>query len=70
MKFFGCVIHRKEFKNRARALEYLTGIITDLFVDWHRLRGVEARHRIPQLQQVILSADFDALMGQFVKDKK
>jgi len=61
---------KQEFKDRARALEYLTGIVTDLFVDWHRLRGVEVRHRIPQLQQVILSNDFNALVQQFLKSGK
>jgi len=34
-------------------------------VDWYRLRGIEARNRIPQLQQVILSANFEALVQQF-----
>jgi len=61
---------KQEFKDRTRALEYLTGIVTDLFVDWHRLRGVEAKHRIPQLQQVILANDFGALVNQFVRSGK
>lgn len=60
----------REFKDRARALEYLTGIVTDLFVDWHRLRGVEVSHRMAHLQQVINSGDFNALVLQFVKDRK
>lgn len=61
---------KQEFKDRTRALEYLTGIVTDLFVDWHRLRGIEAKHRIPQLQQVILTNDFPALLQQFVRSGK
>jgi hypothetical protein len=39
-------------------LEYLTGIITDLFIDWNRLLGTDARNRIPELQQTILASDF------------
>lgn len=31
----------QEFKGRPRALEYLSGIITDLFVDWHKFKGDE-----------------------------
>lgn len=48
---------RREFKARAKSLEYLTGVLTDLFVDWQRLRGSDGRARIPELHQAILAAD-------------
>ena len=58
---------RQEFKNRARSLEYLSGIITDLFVDWHRLRGVDSRRKIGDLQRAIMASgdDFDGLINAF-----
>ena len=53
---------RKEFKLRAKSLEYLSGIITDLFVDWNRLRGQDVRSRIGVMHQVLLSNNFDNLV--------
>lgn len=52
---------RKEFKQRDKSLEYLSGIITDLFVDWNRLQGLDVKHKIPQLQQVVLGGNFDLI---------
>jgi hypothetical protein len=59
--------YRQEFKNRAKSLEYLSGIITDLYVDWHRLQGVDSRTKIPALQHIILSSgsSFDDLIVAF-----
>jgi hypothetical protein len=57
---------RRDFKNRARSLEYLSGIITDLFVDWSRLHGMDSRSKIGDLQAVILANDFDALVEAFL----
>lgn len=66
---------RKEFKSRARSLEYLCGIVTDLFVDWNRMRGVDARHRAAEVQQLLLAPDFSfealvALVGSAPARKK
>lgn len=44
---------QKEFKERPRALEYVGGIITDLFVDWHKLKGHDVRQFIPDLQLLL-----------------
>ncbi len=48
------------------------GIVTDMFVDWNRLKGQDARHRIPELQQVIMSPDFsfEALLSVFLPSAK
>lgn len=46
---------RKEWKDRQRSVEYLAGIVTDLFVDYHRIQGADVRHRIPSLQQHVLN---------------
>eukprot|EP01035_Chromulina_nebulosa_P027911 gene27911-36771_t len=32
---------RQEFKNRDKSLEYLSGIVTDLYVDWNKLQGID-----------------------------
>ena len=58
---------RREFADRARSLEHLSGIVTDLFVDWHRLHGKDSRSKIPDLQRVINSCadDFNRLLEAF-----
>jgi Bardet-Biedl syndrome 7 protein len=59
---------RREFKSRTRALEYLCGIITDLFVDWHRIQGnTDVRRKLPQLQQLIVSSNVQALIKYFLE---
>jgi Bardet-Biedl syndrome 7 protein len=30
---------KENFKTRPRALEYLSGIVTDLYVDWYKFTG-------------------------------
>lgn len=59
---------RREFKSRTRALEYLCGIITDLFVDWHRIQGnTDVRRKLPQLQQLIVSSNVQSLVKYFLE---
>ena len=57
---------RKEFKLRLKSLEYLSGIITDLYVDWNRLNGKDAKKNLPHVQELILSGDFNALVQAFI----
>jgi hypothetical protein len=47
--------------------EYLTGIVTDLFVDWNKLKGVDSRHQIADMTRIIMSpqAKFDDLLAMF-----
>jgi hypothetical protein len=62
---------RHDFKKREKALEVLSGIVTDLYVDWYRLNGTDARSGIPALQDVIRNssgAAFDSLVSVFFKD--
>ena len=56
---------KSEHKSRPQMLQYLCGLITDLFVDRHRLRGIDVRHHIPQLQGLITDYDFDRLLSVF-----
>ncbi|CAM9371775.1 unnamed protein product [Ectocarpus sp. 13 AM-2016] len=59
---------QKEFKGRPRALEYISGIITDLYVDWHKFKGDDARHRIPELEHLLVTQyDHKALVVFFLK---
>ena len=44
---------REEWKNRPRALQYVAGVLTDLYVDWHKCSGRDVRHGIPQLQEFL-----------------
>eukprot|EP00752_Nemacystus_decipiens_P012116 g10741.t1 len=57
----------KEFKGRPRALEYISGIITDLYVDWHKFQGDDARHRIPELENLLAHYNYKNLVTFFLK---
>lgn len=48
-------VYRKQFSNRAKELERLSGIVTDLFVDWHKLRGRDVRQGIPQVYNLLMA---------------
>lgn len=52
---------RQDFKARETSLEYLAGIIQDLYVDWHSLKGVDVKRNLAQVSQLILSGDFESL---------
>mmetsp|Transcript_628 Transcript_628/g.2088 ORF Transcript_628/g.2088 Transcript_628/m.2088 type:complete len:729 (-) Transcript_628:128-2314(-) len=43
----------KEFKQQPRQLEYLHGIVKDLYIDWHRFKGQNVKHKIGQLEEVL-----------------
>jgi Bardet-Biedl syndrome 7 protein len=47
-------------------LEFLTGIVTDLYVDWNRIQGTDAKHKIPQLQNIVFNGDFGQIIKFFV----
>jgi hypothetical protein len=62
---------RSEFKAREQSLNYLSGIITDLFVDYNKLKfgGVDQRAKLPALQKLIYTADINALTHYFLQGK-
>lgn len=64
------IMYRKEYKTREKSMEYLAGIITDLFVDWNRLSGSDVKSKIPNLQSIIMSGNFDDLLKAFVGNRK
>lgn len=59
---------RSDFKAREQSLAYLSGIITDLFVDYSKLKygGVDQRAKLPELQRLIYTADIQALTNFFL----
>lgn len=57
--------HRQQYKNRDKSMQYLSGILTDLFADWNRLQGVDARQKLPALQQLIDAGDMDGVLKAF-----
>ncbi|OQR97631.1 hypothetical protein ACHHYP_10175 [Achlya hypogyna] len=56
-----------EFKARPRALNYLAGVLTDLYVDICKFRGVNPKPQIPQLYQLLDHYNFDALVDFFMR---
>mmetsp|Transcript_26862 Transcript_26862/g.33595 ORF Transcript_26862/g.33595 Transcript_26862/m.33595 type:complete len:726 (-) Transcript_26862:330-2507(-) len=56
---------RAEFKDRPRALEFLSGIITDLFVDQHKFRGHDVKHKIPDLHAILRNYKYEDLLDFF-----
>jgi hypothetical protein len=57
--------HRQQYKTRDKSMQYLSGILTDLFVDWNRLQGVDARQKLPALHQTIASGDMEGVLRAF-----
>jgi len=50
---------REEMKHRPRALQYISGVLTDLYVDWHKANGRDMRGRIPDLQAFVSEVDYN-----------
>jgi hypothetical protein len=58
-------IRKQDFKERPRALEHVGGIVTDLYVDWHKLQGRDVKHNIPELQRLLSNYDQQAVAAFF-----
>lgn len=56
----------REFKNQARALEMLYGLITDLYVDANKFKGHSAQHRIPDLMRLLQGYHYDEVLAFFM----
>lgn len=57
---------RSEFKSRDKSLEYLLGLVQDLFIDWNKLQGADGRQRIGQLRQAFMAGEFDQMVALFL----
>ncbi len=52
-------------KSAPRHLDFLRGIVTDLFVDMHKLQGRSAQARVPQLLAILEDYSFEKLLAAF-----
>jgi hypothetical protein len=55
---------RADFKVRARSLETLSGVVSDLFVDYHALKGQDVKRRIGEVVAAV------AALGQAGAEEK
>lgn len=55
----------RRLKAAPRHLDFLRGIVTDLFVDKHKLNGKSAQARVPQLLEILENYSFDKLLAAF-----
>ncbi|XP_067000696.2 Bardet-Biedl syndrome 7 protein homolog isoform X2 [Anabrus simplex] len=54
-----------EFKKQPAHLDRLYGMITDLFIDRHKFKGINVKGKVPQLLEVLDKYDLDNLMNFF-----
>jgi Bardet-Biedl syndrome 7 protein len=57
-----------EFKTSPKALNYLAGILTDLYVDYCKFRGRNAKQNLPRLYQLIEHYHYDSLLEFFLRE--
>ena len=50
---------RKEHAKAPQALQYLTGVVADFFVDAMKARGIDGRPQLEKLDQLLLAASYD-----------
>ncbi|XP_047143361.1 Bardet-Biedl syndrome 7 protein homolog [Hydra vulgaris] len=55
----------EEFKKQPCHLERLYGMITDLYIDRHKFKGVNVKNKVAQLIEVLDSYDLDTLIQFF-----
>ena len=51
-----------DLKHLHKKLEYITGIITDLHVDWHKLKGIDGRSSLPHVAAAIHAGDYNGIV--------
>ncbi|KAK1936708.1 Bardet-Biedl syndrome 7 [Phytophthora citrophthora] len=57
-----------EFKLSPKALNYLAGILTDLYIDLCKFRGTSAKQNLPRLNQLIEHYHFDSLVEFYLRE--
>ena len=59
--------YRHDFKQRVKSLQYLCGLITDLYVDYSKLKcgGID-KSKLPELQNLIYTANIDVIANFFL----
>ncbi|ETW03015.1 hypothetical protein H310_05450 [Aphanomyces invadans] len=56
-----------DFQASPRAMSYITGVLTDLFVDISKFRGVNPKAHLPRLFQILDQYNYDALVEFFTR---
>lgn len=56
---------KRELKDQPGRLEFLHGIIVDLFVDNAKFKGQNVTAQVPQLRRVLQDYSIEALLGFF-----
>ena len=56
---------KRELKEQPGRLQFLHGIIVDLFVDNAKFKGANVTAQVPMLQRVLQEYSIDALLGFF-----
>nr|CAB3225183.1 Bardet-Biedl syndrome 7 protein homolog [Phallusia mammillata] len=56
---------KAEFKKQPARLERLYGMITDLFIDKHKFKGVNVKQKVPQLLETLDNYELPALIDFF-----
>ncbi|KAJ0403733.1 hypothetical protein P43SY_003038 [Pythium insidiosum] len=57
-----------DYKASPKALNYLAGILTDLYVDLCKFRGTNVKQNLPRLYQLIEHYHFDSLVDFYMRD--
>ncbi|KAF0696298.1 Aste57867_12931 [Aphanomyces stellatus] len=57
----------QDFQASPRAMNYITGVLTDLYVDMAKFRGVNPKPQLPRLFQLLEQYNFDALVDFFLR---
>lgn len=57
-----------EFKASPKALNYLAGILTDLYVDLCKFRGTNVKQNLPRLYQLIEHYHYDSLVDFYLRE--
>ena len=56
---------KRELKEQPGRLQFLHGIVVDLFVDNAKFKGQNVTAQVPQLQRVLQDYSIDAILGFF-----
>lgn len=61
---------RREFKDRANNMQFLIGILNDLFIDWCKLVGADGRILLGELNAALAAGDLHRVKDLFVSCRK
>ena len=61
---------KADYKMRIKSLQYLGGIITDLYVDYQKLKngGILKKNKLPELHKIIYTANIESISNFILYD--